>query len=71
MENQNKNITTEKAKSALNENALMKGHSEDDGHDQSDHADGVHDHGGVTAKEKPAWLEHWDLLLSLLILTAF
>ena len=66
MENIDKNTTAEKTKHALNENALAKGHSEDDGHDHG--SDDGHDHGGIAQKEKPAWQEHWDLLLSLLIL---
>lgn len=66
MENLDKNITAEKAKHALNQNALEKGHSQDDGHDHG--GDDGHDHGGIGKKEKPAWQEHWDLLLSVTIL---
>ena len=66
MENSDKNTTAEKAKHALNENALAKGHSENDGHDHG--GDDGHDHGGIGQKEKPAWQEHWDLLLSVAIL---
>lgn len=66
MENTDKNTTEEKAKHALNENALAKGHSEDDGHDHG--SEDGHDHGGIAKKDKPAWQEHWDLLLSLFIL---
>lgn len=71
MENHNKNTTAEKAKVALRENVTMKGHSQDDGHNHSNNTNDDHDHGhsGIAAKEKAAWLEHWDLLLSLLILT--
>jgi Cd2+/Zn2+-exporting ATPase len=70
MENQNKNTSTEKAKDALEENALIKSHSQGDGHNHSDDANDGHDHDhcGIAAKEKPTWLEHWNLLLSLLIL---
>jgi Cd2+/Zn2+-exporting ATPase len=63
VENIDKHITSQKAKHALQENALAKGHSENDGHDGED----GQDHGGIARKEKPAWLEHWDLLLSLAI----
>jgi Zn2+/Cd2+-exporting ATPase len=69
MENQNKNISAEKVKDALGENALAKGHGENDGHDhgsEAGHDD--HDHGAIGEKEKPWWKEHWDLLLSLTIL---
>lgn len=66
MKNLDKNTTAENAKHALNQNALQKGHSEDDGHDHG--ASDGHDHGGVVQKEKPAWQEHWDLLLALAIL---
>ena len=65
MKNLDKNTTAEKARHALNENALDKGHSEDDGHAHG--GDDGHDH-GIAQKEKPAWQEHWDLLLSVLIL---
>lgn len=41
---------------------LEEGHSQDDGHDHD------HDHGGGTESTKPAWLEHWDLLLALVII---
>lgn len=58
--------TKDKVKHALNENALAKGHSKNDGHNHGG-AEG-HDHGGIGQKEKPAWQEHWDLLLSLAIL---
>jgi Cd2+/Zn2+-exporting ATPase len=66
MENSHKDTSTEKAKHALNHNALDKGHSEIDGHDHG--AEDKHDHGGIGHKEKAAWHEHWDLLLSLSIL---
>lgn len=66
MKNLDKNTTAENAKHALNQNALQKGHSDDDGHDHG--ANDGHDHGGVVQKEKPAWQEHWDLLLALAIL---
>src|SRR5687768_4769082 len=62
MDNLDKNIIAEKAKHALNQNALDKGHSDDNGNDDG------HDHGGITKREKPAWQEHWDLLLSVAIL---
>lgn len=64
--NKESHATQDKAKHALNENALAKGHSENDGHDHG--ADDGHDHGGIGQKEKPAWQEHWDLLLALVIL---
>ncbi|SJZ85602.1 heavy metal translocating P-type ATPase [Sediminibacterium ginsengisoli] len=42
-------------------------HNEDDGHDHEGHSsDDGHDHGG---KERTGWKSHWDLLLSLGILT--
>lgn len=66
MENIDKNTTAAKAKHALNQNALDKGHSEADGHDHG--GEEGHKHGGIGRKEKPAWQEHWDLLLSLAIL---
>ncbi len=43
-------------------------HTDDDGHDHGHSDDDGHDHGGE-ASDKPAWQEHWDLLLSLAILT--
>jgi Cd2+/Zn2+-exporting ATPase len=58
MENPNKDTTTEKVEKALKHNASDKDHSENDGHD----------HGDIAEKQKPAWQEHWDLLLSLSIL---
>ena len=56
-------------------------HKHDDGHDHHhtkegddshahDHDEGDddgHNHGSEEASDKPAWLQHWDLLLSLLI----
>ena len=42
-------------------------HTDDDGHDHDHSDDDGHDHGGE-ASDKPAWQEHWDLLLSLAIL---
>ena len=66
MEKADKNITAGKAKHTLQENALAKGHSENDGHDHG--SEDGHDHGGVARNEKPAWQKHWDLLLSLVIL---
>ncbi|WP_276374261.1 heavy metal translocating P-type ATPase [Chryseolinea sp. H1M3-3] len=66
MEKTDKTITAPKAKQTLQENALAKGHSENDGHDHG--SEDGHDHGGIARKERPAWQEHWDLLLSLAIL---
>ena len=47
---------------------LTKLHAPGDGQDH--HDDDGHNHGSETASNRPAWLEHWDLLLSLLILVA-
>ncbi len=60
MENNNKNTITDKAKSSLAANASTN-HSHTDGEEHD------HDHAGKI-EEKPWWIEHWDLLLSLAIL---
>jgi len=40
----------------------------DHDHDHTDNDGHNHDHGGVAETGRPAWMEHWDLLLALLIL---
>jgi Cd2+/Zn2+-exporting ATPase len=50
-------------------------HTKDDGHnhkhdheDDDDDDDHDHDHGAEGSSDKPAWMEHWNLLTALLIL---
>ncbi|MDF3076883.1 MAG: cadA [Sphingobacteriaceae bacterium] len=54
------NKTASVSSNAAKEQPSQEEHNHDDGHD--------HGHDPVVGAEKPAWLEHWDLLLSLLIL---
>lgn len=60
--------TSQQALKAIKENAHdpQPGHSHDDGHDHAD--DDGHDHGSAEVANKPAWMEHWDLLAALVIL---
>ena len=64
------NETTPTNKSILNnkadENASGQLHGD---HINHQHDDDGHNHGTETPSNKPAWLAHWNLLLSLLILT--
>ncbi len=59
----NKEATTEKSVQVINENGSQSDHDHKEGDDHD------HDHNeGIAAAEKPAWREHWDLILSLIIL---
>lgn len=57
-------VALEKAKNALNENAVQAAQRDKQ---ESGHS---HDHNAVNPKKKASWQEHLDLLLSLFILTA-
>lgn len=57
----------------LNNKEPEHGHPKDDGHDHDhehddENEDHAHDHGAEAASNKPAWMEHWNLLAALLIL---
>lgn len=67
---ENKHNSTDKG-NALNpvEENKEQNHKHDDGHDHAESDDHDHDHeGSDTTVAKPAWQEHWDLLLALVIL---
>lgn len=51
-----------------NDQLGVKAHSEGDGHDHEHTDDDGHDHGKEKKNDKPAWMEHWDLLSALAIL---